>query len=166
MELFLVKDEERMCELFVRAEQLWRQRPTNFEFMCMSILYEIVANIRICTKTQQQRSTTLLKPAMKYLNANLFDAELSLEEACRSAHISRTYFNKLFYQVHGQTPTVYINRQRIERAKQLLLSGSCYNEEIANLCGFKDVKYFYVIFKKLTGKTTKEYKRDFENSKA
>jgi AraC-like DNA-binding protein len=166
METFSVKDKERMCELFVRAEQLWRQRPSNYEFMCMSILYEIVSNIRICTKSQLHRSAAFLKPAMKYLNANLFDAELSLEETCRAAHISRTYFNKLFGQVYGQTPTVYINRQRIERAKQLLLSGSCYNEEIAHLCGFKDVKYFYVIFKKMTGKTTKEYKRDFENSKA
>ena len=163
IEVFSTKDAERICELFVRAEQLWRQRPTNYEFMCMSILYEIVSNIRICVKAQPRRSAALLKPAMKYLNANLFDAELSLEEACRAAHISRTYFNKLFCQVYEQTPTAYINRLRIERAKQLLLSGSCYNEEIAHLCGFKDVKYFYVLFKKMTGKTTKEYKKEFEN---
>jgi hypothetical protein len=114
METFSVKDKERMCELFVRAEQLWRQRPSNYEFMCMSILYEIVSNIRICTKSQLHRSAAFLKPAMKYLNANLFDAELSLEETCRAAHISRTYFNKLFGQV----------RLRFEDI--VLLSGTTY----------------------------------------
>ena len=51
---------------------------------------------------------------------------------------------------------------RIERAKQLIITGSFPNEEIAKICGFNDVKYFYVIFKRVTGFTTKEYKRDFE----
>ena len=44
--------------------------------------------------------------------------------------------------------------------------GSGKVEEIASLCGFRDVKYFYVIFKKLTGYTTKEYKRSIEDSPA
>ena len=74
------------------------------------------------------------------------------------------YFNKLFAQVYQCPPTVYANQKRIERAKQFLQSGGFSNEEIASLCGFNDVKYFYVVFKKITGMTTKEYRGDFEYS--
>ncbi|MBQ9131846.1 MAG: helix-turn-helix transcriptional regulator [Clostridia bacterium] len=113
-------------------------------------------------KKEPQKSVELLKPAITYLDAHLFDADLSFERAHKRAHISRTYFNKLFYQAYGCTPTAYVNGQRIERAKRLLISGGFSNEEIASLCGFNDVKYFYVIFKKLTGVTTKGYKKEFE----
>ena len=162
MQVFSPNDRDRICDLFLSAEQLWKQKPQNYEFLCMSILYEIISKIQICTDKQPQNLVELLKPAVAYLDTHLCDANLSLDQVCNQAHISRTYFNKLFHQTYNCTPTAYINKQRIERAKQLLISGSCSNEEIASLCGFNDVKYFYVIFKKVTGFTTKEYKRAIE----
>ena len=164
IEIFSSKDREKICELFVRAARLWKQKPSNYEFMCMSILYEILSNVQIRADEPPPHTTAVLKPAMAYLNTHLFDVDLSWEQVCKAAHISRTYFNKLFEQTYGCTPTVYTNTKRIERAKQFLISGSFSNEEIASLCGFNDVKYFYVVFKKITGMTTKEYKRDIEYS--
>ena len=147
-----------MCELFERAEQLWKEKPLNYEFMCMSILYEIISHIQICTDNRPQHTAAFLDPAIAYLNSHLFDTDLSWERVCKDAHISRTYFNKLFYRVYQRTPSIYANQKRIERAKQFLQSGGFSNEEIAYLCGFNNVKYFYVIFKRITGMTTKEYK--------
>ena len=148
MELFSAQDRERTCELFKQAERLWKEKPSNYEFLCMSILYEILSSIRICTNDRLQHTAAVLKPAIDHLNEHLFDTVLSWEQVCKKAHISRTYFNKLFYQTYGCTPTVYANTKRIERAKQFLNSGGFSNEEIASLCGFNDVKYFYVVFKK------------------
>lgn len=158
MKLFSPEDREKICELFLRAERLWREKPERYEYICMAILYEIMAQIDICKEEQLPLSKELLRPAMIYLDAHLYDADLSLEQVCKAAHISRTYFNRLFSKAYGCTPTVYINQQRIKRAKQLLISGSFSNEEIANMCGFNDVKYFYVVFKKRTGQTTSDYK--------
>jgi AraC-like DNA-binding protein len=162
MALFSVQDPQKMCELFERAERLWREKPTNYEFLCMSLLYEIISNVHIFPNERPQHAASILKPAIEYLDEHLFDAALSWELVCKQAHISRTYFNKLFLQTYACTPTAYANEKRIERAKQFLNSGGFSNEEIASLCGFRDVKYFYVIFKKLTGYTTKEYKRRME----
>ena len=148
MKLFSPEDREKICELFLRAARLWKEKPEGYEFLCMAILYEIMAKIEIC-KEDQPISKELLRPAVSYLDAHLYDADLSLEQACKAAHISRTYFNRLFFKTYGCTPTVYINQQRIKRAKQLLISGSYSNEEIASLCGFNDVKYFYVVFNNL-----------------
>ena len=164
MELFLSQDRKHTCELFERAERLWKEKATNYEFSCMSILYEILSGIQICTSDRAQHTASVLKPAIEYLNEHLFDTKFSWAAVCEGAHISRTYFNRLFYQTYGCTPTAYANTKRIERAKQFLISGGFSNEEIALLCGFNDVKYFYVIFKRLTGTTTKEYKKSVEGS--
>ena len=158
-------ERDRICNLFIKAEQIWKERPENYELSCMSILYEIMAQIQLFKDDDSKSSAKLLKPAMAYIDTHLCDASLSFEEACSEAHICRTYFNKLFNQTYGCTPTEYINEQRIERGKQLLISEEFSNEEIAYLCGFNDVKYFYVVFKKITGFTTREYKREFENFK-
>jgi len=159
IELFAIRDPEKMCRLFERAEQLWKEKPSNYEFLCMSILYEIIFYIRICPDDRPQHASPLLNSAVSYLNAHLFDTDLSWERVCKAAHISRTYFNKLFKQVYQCPPTVYTNQKRIERAKQFLQNGGFSNEEISCLCGFNDVKYFYVVFKKLTGLTTREYQK-------
>ncbi len=158
-EAFSPADRERICALFLRAEELWRHKPPNYELLCMSILYEILSNTGLSAEDRYRGSSEILKPAMAYLDAHLCNAELSLEEMCARAHISRTYLNQLFRRIYGQTPISYVNERRIERARQLLSSGDCSTEEVAALCGFRDVKYFYVVFKKLCGMTTKEYKR-------
>ena len=91
---------------------------------------------------------------MQYLSTHVFEQDFSVETLCENANISRTYFNKIFKETYNTTPIKYINDIRINKAKLLLKSGNYSNEEIAFLCGFNDVKYFYVIFKKLTNQTT------------
>ena len=158
-EAFTPEDPDRICSLFLRAEELWRRKPPNYELLCMSILYEILAGTGLSAEEHRHESSELLKPAMAYLDAHLCSADLSLCEMCARAHISRTYLNQLFRRIYGQTPISYVNERRIERARQLLRSGDCSTEEVAALCGFRDVKYFYVVFKRLSGMTTREYKR-------
>ena len=98
IQVFSPNDRDRICDLFLSAEQLWNQKPHNYEFLCMSILYEIISKIQICTDEQPQYFVELLKPAVAYLDAHLCDANLSQDQVCTQAHISRTYLNKLFYQ--------------------------------------------------------------------
>ncbi len=51
-------------------------------------------------------------------------------------------------------------RNRIEQAKELLLNGA-KGTEITPQIGYKNVCGFYTLFKKVTGMTTKEYKKKF-----
>lgn len=159
MHSFNTPNTDRMCELFIKASNLWKNRPQNYEYLCMSILYEIIALSNATIYTDKSNFHSMLEPAMRYLDAHMYDTDLSLENVCEQSHISRTYFNKLFYDTYNCTPVSYINNQRINKAKQLLISGNYTNSEIAFLCGYKDIKYFYVLFKKTTGRTTKEYRR-------
>ena len=52
----------------------------------------------------------------------------------------------------------YVNYVRINRAKFLLGNYDLPLYHIAARCGFNDVVYFCRIFKKITKKTTKQYR--------
>lgn len=148
---------DRRCTLFTDAYSAWESKEENYKYRCMSLLYEILAEGSI-KFSESKKSPQIIKEAVDYLEVHLFDHDLSIEKICAENNLSRAYFNKLFKYEYGLTPVEYINKQRIKKARFFLDSGNYTNEEIAQLCGFNNIKYFYVVFKRITGLTTKEYR--------
>ena len=70
------------------------------------------------------------------------------------------YKRQIFKEATGRTFTEVLTGVRMERAKQLLRKTSLKNYEIAEKVGFSDPHYFSIAFKKMTGKTPKEYARE------
>lgn len=53
--------------------------------------------------------------------------------------------------------TIYLNRIRIQKALDFIESGEVNVLNISTMCGYRDGAYFSKVFKKLVGKTSKEY---------
>lgn len=71
------------------------------------------------------------------------------------------YVSKQFYKQTGEKFSAWLNRQRIEKAKELLLN--CDTEKIYTVaeavgCG-NNPQYFSQLFKKYTGMSPTEYIR-------
>ena len=57
--------------------------------------------------------------------------------------------------------TAYINRIRIERAKNMLVQTQLSVKDISEICGYSDYPYFARVFKQITGiSATEMRKRD------
>lgn len=153
--IFSNANKEKICELFRTAFEEWKNKKSNYECRCMAILYEILSMCNIVHA--EDKNVDHINIIEDYIENHIFDTDLTVEKIYRAANLSRTYFNKIFKSAYGCTPIEYINRQRVKKAKFLLDIGIYTNEEISQLCGFNDVKYFYVVFKKLTGYTTGKY---------
>jgi AraC-like DNA-binding protein len=82
----------------------------------------------------------------------------TLPELARRAGMSRSLFGSHFTAVVGESPITYVNRARIRLAKQYLLRSDGSAKEIAYLCGFENVNYFFRTFKRLTGMTPLKYR--------
>lgn len=104
---------------------------------------------------QNQR---LIYQAVNYLREN-YNAEIRLEELAMKSFISKNYFSRLFKEVTGINFTDYIQNLRVDEACRLLKSTNMKVIDIANTVGFKDIKFFYEVFKKLTGKTPGEFRK-------
>lgn len=164
--VFRPADPQRACTLFEACYAAFVKKEENYQYFCMAALYEILAHTRLFADAGQDPVHGGYDRAVHRLKTHLYDANLGVETVCRDSGISRAYFNRLFKANFGTTPLAYINENRISKAKHLLDTGSYTNEEIAALCGFADVKYFYVVFRKLTGQTTRQYVQRAEASSA
>ena len=73
--------------------------------------------------------------------------------------MSEVSFRKKFREFTGLTPSAYILKQKMQRAKKLLRSGLYSVAEAAEAAGFNDPSYFSKVFKKYTGQLPGEYMR-------
>lgn len=87
-----------------------------------------------------------------YLDRNLTLAELSA-----IAQLSPNYFTHLFKQSTGMTPHQYVIRQRVERAKRLLLEENLSIADVAIQVGFAHQSHLNRHFKRHTGVTPKAF---------
>ena len=97
--------------------------------------------------------------ATKYIYKN-FRQPLTLEEVSSVASLSPTYFSKKFKQVTGMGFKEYLNFVRLKHAQTALLTTSNSITDIALEYGFNDSNYFKDLFKKVYGKSPREFRKN------
>lgn len=68
------------------------------------------------------------------------------------------YISRVFKEQTGEGIGEYINRVRVEKAKELIVQGKLTPEEIAKKVGYSNLRTFYRAFKKIEGVTPGKYK--------
>lgn len=92
-----------------------------------------------------------------------FYLPVTLDDAARSASLSRRQFTELFRKATGQSWRRYVNGMRLEYAAKLLRNTARSVTAICFECGFDDLSHFHHSFKAEFGKTPLEF-RSAENS--
>lgn len=96
--------------------------------------------------------------ATKYIYRN-YQKPLTLREVSDQAALSPTYFSKKFKQVTGMGFKEYLNFVRLKHARTALLTTNNTITDIALENGFNDSNYFKDLFKKIYGKSPREYRK-------
>lgn len=99
----------------------------------------------------------LIGSILHYIEQNLSDS-LSLQQIAQQYNYSVTYVSKLFKGVTGSSLVSYIIEKRIGRAKQLMYE-NIEIMQIAERVGYHNYSNFYKAFKKATGISPEEYRR-------
>jgi len=98
-----------------------------------------------------------LRLAIEFMHDN-FGRELALEEIASAAYLSEYHFARLFKQITGVTPHVYLANVRLERARKLLAETALPISEIAATVGYQSQSHFTKMFKSVTGVTPRAYR--------
>lgn len=114
--------------------------------------------IEIRDQESQQRGNDMIEQAVKYINKNFGDENISLNTVAKATNISANYLSALFGQRMGMSFIEYLTEKRMERAKQLLRQGIKRSGEIAYEVGYRDPRYFSFVFKKTQGVTPSQYR--------
>lgn len=98
-----------------------------------------------------------LRRAIEFMHDN-YTKELGLEEIAAAAYLSEYHFSRLFKQITGVSPTVYLTNIRIERARHLLANTRLPISEICSRVGYQSQSHFTKIFKSVTGATPRAFR--------
>ncbi len=107
-----------------------------------------------------QEPSRPIRLALEWLEQRLGDA-LSVTDLAEVSGLSESHFRQRFHQEMGISPSDFIARKRVQKAKTMLRGSDLSITEIAFQLGFQSSPYFAAVFKKLTGHTPSQF-RDAE----
>lgn len=108
----------------------------------------------------EDHGDTLVKKAQDEIKKH-FSKGNTIEELITDVPASRRNLVRRFKQVTGITPIEYLQKTRIEAAKQLLEQSRHSILEVMLESGYNDLKTFRTLFKKTVGMTPKMYRDKF-----
>ncbi|PWC19651.1 D-xylose utilization transcriptional activator XylR [Brenneria corticis] len=86
---------------------------------------------------------------------------IKVEQVLDAVGMSRSNLEKRFKDEMGQTIHGVIHAEKLDRARNLLISTSLSIGEISLMCGYPSLPYFYAVFKKGYDITPKEYRERY-----
>lgn len=103
-------------------------------------------------------SNAIFTKIHQYLSKNFATIE-SMEQVCEDLDISKYYLSHVFKKYMGTPPMQYVTAKRMSHAKKLLQETDLSATEIGERCGYKDSVLFFKAFKKSTGITPVQYRK-------
>ena len=86
---------------------------------------------------------------------------LSLNSIAEQFYMNKCYLSRIFKEITGFTVNGYLHARRIQKARSLLIQNSMNISEVAEAAGYENLTYFERVFKKHTGMSPLEYRRQY-----
>lgn len=122
-------------------------------------LYESIRILYANSSYSPEITQTILK-AKQYADSH-YNAPIRTEEMAHRANMSYGYFCQCFQTIIGESFYDYRTRLRLKKAKHYLLHTSYSIQQISYSIGYRDEKYFGRVFKKHTGYSPSQYRKNY-----
>ncbi len=125
----------------------------------------LLACDRLEQNSQEQKEQQLQNSAqtlMDYLTLHLYDEDLSLSKLSEAFQMSESSISRRIKQITDYNFLDYVNRKRIEYACSLLAETDMSVNEVARTAGYESDITFRRLFKKYSGITPGDYRRQKE----
>ena len=144
---------QSISEHFKRAKRFWASKLPAYEIKCKAELYNILYLMQseFLTNYIHKDKLKIISPAVEFIHLNYTNGVINIEHLAELCDITPEYFRKIFKYFYGESPLIYINKLKIEHAKELLTSNLFSVSEVSELSGFVDASHFSRVFKKITG---------------
>ena len=100
-----------------------------------------------------------VEDAIQFIESQ-FDKNITVKEAAEYTYVSPSHFQRLFKQDTGYTFIQFLQHTRIKKCCELLESTDQSVQNIAYCVGYHDMKYFHSLFRRKTGVTPQQYRRN------
>jgi transcriptional regulator GlxA family with amidase domain len=120
------------------------------------------AHFAIFTGQHRHNDDAILK-SQNYIEQH-YSTDLTIDEVSALSNTGKRNFIRRFKAATNNTPIEYLQRVRIEAAKKILEDKDWLLDEVMNKTGYKDIKTFRTIFKRMTGLSPHEYRKKYSRN--
>ncbi len=163
--IVLMKDKKASIEALLQQMCDENNQADTYSMPILSLqLYQLLLQIKRSGMFYYEKETKPvsvsedIESVMEYINLN-YHLPITLDEIANKVNLSPTYLSKKFRRVTGVTFKEYLNYIRIRKASQALLTTDDSITQIAADCGFNGSNYFKDIFRKTTGYSPREFRK-------
>ena len=101
---------------------------------------------------------SIIDDVIYYIDHN-YQTNITLENIAPLFGYNSSYLGKIFSKKMGMNFNAYLDHVRTEKAKEILQTSKAQVYKVAEMVGYKNVDYFHIKFKKHTGCSPAEYRK-------
>lgn len=158
---------EELKEIYRKIIRLHQAEQSSFHYLEMNglvyqmlyLLFTYFRQERSAASVKSQKYMERLRSVMEYMESS-YREPLTLQEVASHFSISREYLARDFHKYTGSTFKEYLNKIRIGKAYEALMTTDLNMLDIALDNGFPDVRSFIKVFKEVYGMTPFQYKKE------
>ncbi|NCA79934.1 MAG: helix-turn-helix domain-containing protein [Sphingobacteriia bacterium] len=115
---------------------------------------------KLIARRRNNNTEEVFKQFLSYVHAH-YTEKLTIMELSVALHCSESYLNHMIKKKTGVTFSTYMNKLRVEHAKQLMLDTNDSILSIAMNVGYADASYFSRVFMQLMDISPSEFRRRY-----
>ena len=153
------KNPQIFKDSFTEIEHLWKLKRPNYVAQGLSVFYRVISDMQNQLSKEYFPNERIRKfqPIIDYIHENYDDPTLRIEELAESFGVNPRYFYRVFKEFYSFPPKQYLTRLRMDKAKELIVSGKYNLSQIAEMSGYSDIYHFSKAFKAENGLPPTQY---------
>ncbi len=130
---------------------------------CTLLMYIFRVINRTVNNVTLLNKDNILNLVLPYIDQNFLE-NISLSDIAAECFVNKYHLAHVFTENFGMSIGQYIRGKKLELAQQQIRGTTLPISDIASQCGFSDPVYFNRLFKKATGMTPLQYRKDKKSS--
>lgn len=147
---------EELLSCFAEINRTMKSTRLEKRLYSYSLMYKIFS---ILAKDTAKVKLSPIQEIIHYINYN-FDTIKNVSELSKNYNMSKNNFLRIFKKETGKSPIEYLEEIRLKRACELLKETDYSIKNISFSIGFNDPLYFSRFFKKHTGLSPANYRKN------
>lgn len=159
-----LREQGEIERLLLRMDDECRWRKPHYEDCCLALFAELLILLARAEHAPQPSGSSRhalhdkVSEIATYLREH-YRESLTLEETAKHFYMSSSYLSRIFHRLTGFHFREYIIHTRVSEARKLLAGTRRSIQEISLAVGFEHLSHFNKTFKKATGLTPMQYRK-------